>query len=73
VSTGSACAARCGLDRCLGEGCWLERAALAPAVDALLATLRDAALRHAARCGARACRHVAHGASPAEAAEEPAA
>jgi hypothetical protein len=67
------CAARCGLERCLAEGCWLERSAIAPAVDALLRELGDAAGRHAARCGARGCRHFAHGPALFEAAEDPAA
>jgi hypothetical protein len=54
------CLARCPLDGCLDEGCWLDRVRIPGAVATLLQRLRDQATAHLATCADAACHHFAH-------------
>ena len=61
----TSCMARCALELCLDEGCWLERVRLREPVEAVIRQLGDSVAPHIATCSERGCLHFAHDVVPA--------
>jgi hypothetical protein len=61
----TSCMARCALEVCLDEGCWLERVGLREPIEAVIQQLVDHVTPHIAMCSERSCLHFAHEVVPA--------